>query len=411
LTRYIEYNNNDILRPDIYLYYDRELSIPAFPGYYASGGFVYEVEDRGFGAYVLNQNSCGVVPTTSTTTTTTTSTTTTTTTIPISKAVTVWYDRDRADVACHESGNLPSGDELTRYIAFNDNTLKQDIYLYYDNTLEIPAIDGYYASGTDAYYVAPGDSGYISSVVTCSLPTTTTSTTTTTTTLDYQEVKLRFSSGTSRACTNPTQSFYLPLGITMGLDTIVYRDETLLIPGINGYYASGSNLYELDNDGVIITEYTGWCSSTTTTSTSTTTTTGAGYNYYYTINFSNVGGNIQANLTFNSTNDPSNVSAATVNVIAVPLRYTSDGCSGINGAATSTTTTISSGATAGASNTANSEARGTTESVRLLGDGSLKFGTPGSEVTIMSNPGYVVIGGNNYYINGYNECREIASMP
>jgi hypothetical protein len=212
-----------------------------------------------------------------------------------------------------------------------------------------------------------------------------------------------------RVCTNPTQSFYIPLDIpTVELDTIIYRDENLLVPAINGYYVSASTILEVDNDGVVIYKYDGWCSTTTTTSTTTSTTTGAGYNYYYTINFTTSGGNIISNLTFDSTNDPLQTSANTVRAISIPLKYITDNCIGTTtGSAASSTTTLNAGVSVGASNTAISEAKGTTESVKLLGDLALKFGIPGSEVVIMSSPALIVISGNNYYITGYNTCRNV----
>ena len=53
---------------------------------------------------------------------------------------------------------------------------------------------------------------------------------------------------------------------------------------------------------------------------------------------------------------------------------TSNNCVGSpNGSAASTTTTLNSGVSPSSSNTAISEAKGTTESVRLLGDLALKF--------------------------------------
>lgn len=134
--------------------------------------------------------------------------------------------------------------------------------------------------------------------------------------------------------------------------------------------------------------------------TTTTTTTIPVYNYTYTIQFSNVAGNIQANLTFDSTTDPSNQSGATVSAVATPLKFSANGCSGPIGGAPQTTTTINAGSSVGASSTAVSEARGATESVRLT---SLTFG--GTSIT--SNPQTVVISGQNYIINGYNQCFDV----
>jgi len=131
----------------------------------------------------------------------------------------------------------------------------------------------------------------------------------------------------------------------------------------------------------------------------TTTTTLPVYNYVYTISFSRASGNLQASLTFNSTTDPSGQSGATVSAVATPLRFSSANCSGPIGGAPQTTTTINSGASVGANNTAVSEAIGSTLSVRLT---SLTFG--GTSIT--SNPQTVVIGGQNYIINGYNACSE-----
>jgi hypothetical protein len=137
------------------------------------------------------------------------------------------------------------------------------------------------------------------------------------------------------------------------------------------------------------------------TGTTTTTTTLPVYNYVYTISFARVTGNLRANLTFDSTTDPSNVSGATVSAIATPLKYTLASCAGTPaGGAPQTTTTINAGASVGASSTAVSEAIGSTLSVRLIGDTSLNF----AGTAINSSPQTVVIGGHNYIINGFNQC-------
>ena len=65
----------------------------------------------------------------------------------------------------------------------------------------------------------------------------------------------------------------------MALDTVIYRDESLLITALAGYYVSGSGtatrLLTVNDDG-IITDLQPWCEATTTSTTTTkppTTTT------------------------------------------------------------------------------------------------------------------------------------------